>query len=119
MTVQTSVTSSNQCLHLFHTYQLVKLLHYLIYGRACPVSIKSSTALRLFWVFSPMFIFAFDMPCTYGGWNALAAFRRTDSSALYTAATQLGPTSFYKAARTHIHLSATFSSNYTIQQVQS
>jgi hypothetical protein len=60
-TVQTSVTSSNQCLRLFHTHQLVKIHHYLIYGRACPVSIKSSTSLPLFWFFSP--VFQFSLTC--------------------------------------------------------
>jgi hypothetical protein len=52
-------------------------------------------------------------------WTHLLALRLIDSSALYKAATQLGPTSFYKAARTRMYLSATFSSNHSIQQVQS
>jgi hypothetical protein len=32
---------------------------------------------------------------------------------------KLGPTSFYKEARTHILLSATFAYNHSIQQVKS
>jgi hypothetical protein len=71
-TVQTWVTSSNQCLHLFHTYQLLKLHHWLIYGRACPVTIKSSTSLRLFWFFSPVLIFA--LTCTYCGWISILVY---------------------------------------------
>jgi hypothetical protein len=52
-------------------------------------------------------------------WTHLLALRLIDSSGLYIAVTQLGPTYFYKAPRTHIYLSATFSSNHSIQQVQS
>ncbi len=57
-TVQTLVTCSNQCLHLFHTCQLVKLHHQLICGSACPVSIRSSNSLRLFSFYWRVFIFA-------------------------------------------------------------
>jgi hypothetical protein len=48
-------------LHLFHTYQLVHFHHYLICGRGCPFSIKSSSSLLLFllfWFSSRVFIFA-------------------------------------------------------------
>jgi hypothetical protein len=45
--------------------------------------------------------------------------RSFNLSALYKAATQLGPTSFYKEARTHILRSATFSYKHSIYQVQS
>ncbi len=67
-TVQTLVTCSNQCLHLFHTCQLVKLHHQLICGSACPVSIRSSNSLRLFFI---LLACVYDMPSTQCEWISI------------------------------------------------
>ncbi len=59
-------------------------------------------------------------PCTKWTWERTClALRSFNLSALYKAATQLGPTAFYKEARTHILHFATFSYKHSIGQVQS